>query len=66
MAELGLRAVIAHLPNSARSTVVFEDGNNEVQHPSRVASFRVLCNCGLIVAVCRDKITCPRRRDLFR
>jgi hypothetical protein len=34
MADSGLRAVIrTPLPRSAESTVVFEDGNNEVQHP---------------------------------
>jgi hypothetical protein len=33
---------------------------------SRVASVRVLRNCGFILAVCWGEITSPRRRDLFR
>ena len=44
-------------PNSVRSTVVFEDWQQRSATPSRVASYRVLRDCGLIVVVCRDKIS---------
>jgi hypothetical protein len=66
MAELGLRAVIAHLPNSARSTVVFDDGNNEVQHPPALRAFEYCATAASSWRSAGTKSQCLRRRDLFR